>query len=543
MIAHLRPIFIAFMALAFGIWLSKLVMYDSIWFGIAVVIIAALCFFFLGLYFAFKKCKFFEFFYRIRIHLIIMVIAIMFGSGLYLIMTAVYTVDFYPTKNHIYGVSGVVDTNYIQTQNGTYFFISDVNVYSDKTSVDLKRNMYVYMSHPESGPLSDDELKMILPGNHIFFTSQIALAPVFDYDKINSFAYKNNYQHVAYPLIENITVIDGKMGVMDSIREHIRGIYKQHMDERYAGLAFSVLIGDRTELADDIQDNFAISGIAHVVAVSGLNTAFIMMLLLWVLSKARAKKWIKLTVVIIVLLLYALLCDMTPSVVRASLMSVFLLIGNLFGKQSDKLNSISLSGIIVLLFSPLYIFDLSFLLSYSGVFGIFLLYPIMQKAFKFLKWKLLVDSVALTVAATIGSAPLIINAFGYFSIIGLLANLILVPLFGYAFMILFFLTLIALIIPPAAYLFTLAQYGFWLVDKGALLFAIVPFASVRVPATSDWAMVSYYLGTFTASRYCLIEDYTKVTLTTVLFTIYFVEILTAVFGTCSIIGILLGFVT
>lgn len=543
MIAHLRPIFATFMALAFGIWLAKLVVYDSIWFGITAVIIAGLCLLFLGFYFLFKKCKFFEFFYKSRFHIIILIVSILFGSGLYLITTAVYEVDFYPTKNQIYGVSGVIDTNYIQTDNGTYFFISDVNIYSGSETVDLKRNLYVYIAYADGEKLTDEQLELILPGNNIFFTSTIRLTPVFGSSGINSFAYKNDYQHMALPTIDDITVIDGKMGVMDSIREYIRGMYKAHMDERYAGLAFSVLIGDRTELASDIEDNFAISGIAHVVAVSGLNTAFIMMLLLWVLSKVRANKWCKLAVVIVVLLFYALLCDMTPSVVRASLMSVFLLIGNLFGKQSDKLNSISLSGILLLLICPLYIFDLSFLLSYSGVFGIFLLYRIMQKAFAWLKWRPLVDSVALTVAATIGSAPLIINAFGYFSIIGLLANLILVPLFGYAFMILFFMTLVALIIPPASYLFTIAQYGFWVVDKGSYLFAIVPYAAVPVPKTADWAMVSYYLGTFSASRYCLVGDSTKITATTIFFTIYFVAIIFALCGTTSIFGLFTSFVT
>ena len=71
------------------------------------------------------------------------------------------------------------------------------------------------------------------------------------------------------------------------------------MDERYAGLAFSVLVGDRAELAFDIQDNFQITGIAHVVAVSGLNTAFIMMLLLWLLRVFKANRWVKLTTVIV----------------------------------------------------------------------------------------------------------------------------------------------------------------------------------------------------------------------------------------------------
>ena len=534
MIAHLRPIFLTFLGLAFGICITLLAFTSSIWYLIAVAIVIVLGIILLLLRLAFKNSKFFQNLGKITWYFIILAAATILGSGLYLISTAVYTVDFHPNENKYYGISGIIESNYLETEKGFYFFVTDASVLDESNITNLQRNIYVYIRKNKNTTIAPEQLEKILPGNQVFITTQLTETPVFADDGINSFAYKNNFQHTAYTSFENIAVIDGKMNFMDGVREYIRNLYKQYMDERYAGLAFSVLVGDRAELAFDIQDNFQITGIAHVVAVSGLNTAFIMMLLLWLLRVFKANRWVKLTTVIVVLVLYAWLCDFTPSIIRASLMSIFLLIGNLFGKQSDKLNNVSLAAVLILLFNPLYIFDLSFLLSFFGVFGIFFLYPVLQRAFAFLKWKPLINSTALTVAATIGTAPLIINTFNYFSIIGLVANLVLVPLFGYAFMLLFLLTILALIIPYIGYAFTVVQYGFWVVDKGAWLFALVPFASVYVPTVPTYATVSYYLGMFAASRYNLVDEGTKIVSTTVLFAVFVFGLMFAIISAAGI---------
>ncbi len=527
MVTHFRPIFLCFLGLAFGICLALVSAVYSIWFLVATICIIGI-FSILLVISRFKKSAFFRVIFSTRWYFIIILIALILGSCLYLITTTKYNLDFTPEENKYYGLSGVIDSNYIETNNGFYFFISSATVLDDGETIPLERNVYVYITKGEDTEVTEGQLNSILAGNEVFITSRLTATPVFSEDGFNSFAYKNNFQHTAYAVFDNILVMDGNLSFMDGVREHIRDLYQQFMDERYAGLAFSVLIGDKAELNHDIEENFQISGIAHVVAVSGLNTAFIMLLLLWLLKLFKANRWVKIAVVVVVLLLYAWLCDFTPSIIRASLMSVFLLLGNLFGKQSDKLNNVSLAGVIILLFRPLYILDLSFLLSFFGVFGIFMLYPIMQRAFKFLRWRPLVDSIALTVSATIGTAPLIINAFNYFSLIGFVANLVLVPLFGYAFMLLFIVTIFALIIPVLGYLLVPIQYGFWLVDKGAWLCASVPFASVYVPTVSTFYTISYYLGIFSASRYNLVSEGTKVVSTTILFAIYLFGLLYAI---------------
>lgn len=523
MIAHFRPIFMSFVSLALGLWLGKIWLYDSIWYFVVIVSILVFCLFMLLFRIKFKQNKFVNYFWNIRKWTICILIPLLIGFGLFYLVYIAYTIDFEPADDETYNISGTIDTNYIIKEKGVYFIISDVSIQTDgDENIELERNVFVYIYHPEDEPYTKDDLTSIKPGTKILIQGELTTASVFDDDDIYSFAYTNNFQHTTFTSLDDIVISGGSMGFWDSVREYIRSLYDRYMDERYAGLAFSVLVGDKTALPDDISLNFQISGIAHVVAVSGLNTAFIMMLLMYILNKCRVNRWIKLSIVIAILWFYAMLCGMAPSVVRASLMSIFLLTGQLFGKQSDSLNSISLSGILLLLIYPLYIFDLSFLLSYMGVFGIFLLYAVFKRWLRVKKGAFIRDNIALTLSATIGTLPLIINAFGYVSIIGLVANLVLVPLFGYAFMILFGVTLVALVIPLAGYLFTAIQYGFWVVDKGAMIFASVPYATVDIKPIVDYALAGYYCCMFFSSRFCIANPYAKAILVEITASVFIV---------------------
>ncbi len=516
MIAHFRLIFFAFLSLALGIWVGKLYHYDSTWFLYGFVIFLGILLVFFVFHFIFPKSKFFAYFWGWWKFVVVIVLFMSLGFGMYHVDYARHKVDFTPNEDMNYSVYGKVEGNYIEKEKGVYFIISNVQVigeFSVNGIRNLNSNVFIYLYYREGETsYSEAELSKILPGNEIVLTGKLVATPVFGTKEINTFAYSNNYQYSCFTDLESITFIDGEMDFWDSLRERIRNMYKQNMGEKYAGLAFSVLVGDRTELDPEIAYNFQISGIMHVVAVSGLNTAFIMLLLLWVLKKVRANRWVKVAVIIVILTFYAILCDMTPSIVRSSMMSIFLVTAQLFGKQRDDLTSISLSGIILLLIYPMYVFDLSFLLSYLGVFGIFLLYKPIERGLVRLKFGRLSGPIALTVSATLMTAPIIINAFGYFSLVGLLANLILVPLFGYVFMILFCITLIALIIPFIDRILWLLQWGFWLVDKGAWLFASVPYASVALNKIPDWALVNWYFATFFCSQQCIAKPYVKIPL-------------------------------
>ena len=96
-------------------------------------------------------------------------------------------------------------------------------------------------------------------------------------------------------------------------------------------------------------------------------------------------------------------------------------------------------------------------------------------------------------------------------------------------MILFLVTILAAIIPFAGYILTGVQYGFWVVDKGAQLFASIPYASISTKPIADWALVGYYLGLFGCSRYCVAKKSVKYSFASTCLVVFIVGVALSIF--------------
>ena len=154
-----------------------------------------------------------------------------------------------------------------------------------------------------------------------------------------------------------------------------------------AGLVKTIFVGDKSMLDEEIKNTFSNVGIAHLLAISGLHISIIVAILSLILDKLKAKRVVKLVVMFVLLLLYCYVCNFSPSVVRASLMSLMFLFSGVMGEKYDKVNAMSFSAILILIVKPLYIFDAGFLLTYFCVFSIFTLYKPFVKLLKKLKIK------------------------------------------------------------------------------------------------------------------------------------------------------------
>lgn len=439
------------------------------------------------------------------------------GIGVFSLVKLEYKVDFVPLESTPYEITGVMDGNVLSNSKAEYFFLNNVYVFEDNQEVHLKRNLRVYVSKELASQL---DLEQIKSGDQVFFKAYLDMTPVFKTNGIDSFAYKNNFQHTAYLYSTNVAFVEGKMDIFDFTKNAVHDLYQKNFDPLYAGFALSVISGDKTELDSEMYSNFSRVGIAHIVAISGLHVGFLVVMLLWMLKRSRFNRWVKLSIVVGVLSVYAIFCGASPSVVRASIMAVILLIGNLFGKQTDSLNSVSLAGVLILLFAPLFLFDLGFLLSFAGVFGIFFLYPVLKNALKFLHYKWIIKSLAITLSADIATLPIIANHFGFISVVSCISNLVLVPLFGFIFMLLFVLTIICLILPFLGFLLRICQWGLLIIERGAAYLASLPFASFDYSGFRTGALISYYTGMFCASRYLIISPKSKIALVSLCYGIF-----------------------
>ena len=102
---------------------------------------------------------------------------------------------------------------------------------------------------------------------------RFSYTPVFG-ERFYEYAYKNNFEYMVYTNQDDVILYNKQPMGIDAVRESVHNTLFSNMDEKYASFAYSVLIGDRTGLDDEIEYNLKATGLAHIVAVSGLHIGF-----------------------------------------------------------------------------------------------------------------------------------------------------------------------------------------------------------------------------------------------------------------------------
>jgi len=219
---------------------------------------------------------------------------------------------------------------------------------------------------------------------------------------------------------------------------HVRALLDERIEESIGGdiaeMCSAILLGKRGELPPYLYKRFQYCGAAHLLAVSGLHTGIVFMVILIFLRVIQFKRKQALLISGLVVLLYALLTGLRLPVLRASIMLWFFIIGEIKERNIDPLNTLSASGILILILMPRSIFSISFQLSFIAVFSILVMFKIFASQIKQLpnNWikKWIIIPLFVTLSAQIGTFPLVTYYFGYIPLFGLVANLILIPLVG-----------------------------------------------------------------------------------------------------------------
>jgi len=220
---------------------------------------------------------------------------------------------------------------------------------------------------------------------------------------------------------------------LHSIRKSIDQTIHDLHNEQTAGLLRGLLLADRSEIDYETKIEFINSGVVHILAVSGLNIGYILIIFLIIFG--RFGIYLRSIFTLTGLFLFLFIIGIQPSVFRATLMAAIIIIAFLTNRSTNVINSISLAAVIILIFNPDDIYDPGFQLSFAAVLAMVLLYPFFQKIIYRLKLKSkLVENVLLffcvSLSAQIGTLPFTLAYFSKLSIIALLANLIVIPLSG-----------------------------------------------------------------------------------------------------------------
>lgn len=216
-----------------------------------------------------------------------------------------------------------------------------------------------------------------------------------------------------------------------AIRQSIMRVLNASLPRQQAGLMNGMLIGIREGLSKQVQQVFSDSGLSHIVAASGANVVFIITPFLFILRRLRIPERIAKSAAIAVVLLYVLVTGFEPSIVRAAIMAITVLVGQILWREADTINSLSFAAILMLLYNPLMLFALGFQLSFGATLSLVLFSKNIRKYLSF-RWLPggVADVAAATLAAQAGVLPITVLSFNNISVISLLSNLLVAPLTG-----------------------------------------------------------------------------------------------------------------
>lgn len=288
---------------------------------------------------------------------------------------------------------------------------------------------------------------------------------------------------------------------LQSTRNKVERLIDQWMSGDEGKLLKIILLGNKTEISEDMRSDFTDAGVAHILGISGLQVGYIVLFSEFILLLLHIQQIPRYFIHVLILFSYTIFSGGTPAVVRAVIMALILLGGRILGRKNDALTSLSAALLIILLLNPLDLFDAGFQLSFGAVMGIYILDPVCTKWFvKLPRW--IRQSLSITVAAQLGVLPITIFYFNKLSLISPLANLLIVPISGIVMLLGLCVTVLAAIWMP------LTQTLSWLVKiildfmmVSTTFFARIPFSSIVLPSVNGFMIFLYY------SLLCVMSSY------------------------------------
>lgn len=255
----------------------------------------------------------------------------------------------------------------------------------------------------------------------------------FNYAKYLS---RKNIFHQAFINGELITVPKKTLTVSEKIKQQrlnaLQNIDHSSLQPRNKEFLKGIILADRTEMDDETVSDFNKSGLVHLLAISGTHMVIIFWLLIWVLRKLIPLKFKNLSIILALVFIwfFAIFIDYGSSVLRSCIMITAYYVFVLLQRKSDLLHALALAGFMILIFDTNQIYDVGFQLSFLAVLGIYWLnQPILRYLPKpknnFQNFLVNIPSVSLS--AQLATLPLVIYYFHQYSLVSILANLIIIP--------------------------------------------------------------------------------------------------------------------
>ncbi len=224
--------------------------------------------------------------------------------------------------------------------------------------------------------------------------------------------------------------ITGRRGGVAGWFDRLRVAAREHMslgpDDRIDEVLQGVVVGDTVGIDDGWLEAFRRAGTAHMLSVSGLHVASLAAIMIGLARLLRAPRWVGFLLAAAAAVLLVPFVGASPPVLRSAVMIVVVLLGRWMGRGRDQWQVLALAAVAVLGLNPFAVFDVGFQLSFAAFVGMLLLVGPLQRSLRRLP-AFIGSNVAVSLAASAGTAPVALVVFGKTSLVAPLANLLVVP--------------------------------------------------------------------------------------------------------------------
>lgn len=302
---------------------------------------------------------------------------------------------------------------------------------------------------------------------------------------------------ISFAEVEATGVNEGNQVVTTLLRAKAAFIksLEQIIPEPQVGLGEGLLLGVKSALGADIEDNFRRTGIIHIVVLSGYNVMLVVAFFMFLFSFFLPLR-VRMAFGIVSIIAFALIVGLSATVVRASIMAALLLVAQASGRRYDVLRALLLAGTVMIVINPyLLLYDIGFQLSFMATLGLLLFTPqfetsIIKKTSHFGAK----DFFLATVATQVAVLPLLIYHIGQVSLISVVVNVLVLPMVAPAMLLTFLAGLAGFFSSVVASAFGwLASLALTYILVIADWFAVLPFAAAMVPQFGALGVLVMYI--------------------------------------------------
>jgi len=197
------------------------------------------------------------------------------------------------------------------------------------------------------------------------------------------------------------------------------------LPEPQASLLVGILLGSKQSMPEEFMQNLRRTGTIHIIVASGYNIAVVAGFLVSVLVLFCQRR-LALVLAFLGIVAYTIMAGAEPPVVRAAIMGSLTYLAQFLGREKDALTSLFWAAVVMLLISPLILFDIGFQLSFLATAGILLINPFLQG--KLFQVPILGEDLKVTLAAQAAVLPVLVFNFGQISLLSPLINALVLPI-------------------------------------------------------------------------------------------------------------------